>query len=257
MNWEKYTKITEIVGKVSDVLLILVIISIVFNTTNSWLVYKMGYGFLEDHFHFLFWILIVRLATIIDLRRFVALSHFQKIYTVVLTGVFLLFLRNLILTNFFSASEAIVITRGAFQGASDKEIAIDITEHNKWYPRASFVYEIMEKVPEDAGIAYIGDQRAHIISYLLYPRRVYVLPKLQIVLNESIQDNWTWSELEDPFHPQEDPLNPVDYGYEIGNPDPQIQEDLQKMIEEKDIEYIVYYDSLWTDKSWIYKLEKE
>jgi len=241
--------------RVVDVLIAVVFVSVVANAANTWPVYIVGDKLLAYHFKALFWLLVVRSASVVPWQRFPVLPPIRIAAVVVAGIVYLLFLHTLILTNFYSAVVAVMHTRAAFKGATDAEIAIDITEHNKWYPRMSFVIKVQELVPEDAAIAYIGDQRPHIMSYLLYPRRVYALPEMQTTLNQSIQDNWTWSHLEDPFHKQEDPQNPRRRPTPPDLAPERIQAEMRRMIAERKIEWVLYYDSLYTDKSFIERVD--
>lgn len=252
----RYPKYIRLLGHVIDGAMALVFVIILLLILNTWPIYWFGDNFLHRFFEILYWLLMARLMTLVPWADVVRRGPKACAALVLLGGALAMFLHVLILTNFWSAAQAIVITRGSFAGATDREIAEDITEYNKWYPRMSFVHHILDTVPEDASIAYFGDQRAHIMSYLLYPRKVYVLPRLQIILNETIQDNWTWSHLEDPFHPQEDPLNPRLVGdFSKDDPSEEVQQDLLRMIDEREIGWIMYYDSIYPDKSWIRKLE--
>ncbi len=246
----------QIFTRLLDILMLITVISIIANTMNTWLVYKAGYNFLDRHFKILMYLITIRLVTVVPWVKFLQLSIRDKVFSVACAAGFYAFLFTLLMTNFRFAVEAVVITRASFQGATDDEIARDITEWNKWYPRMRFIQQMQEEIPEDAAIAYIGDQRAHIISYLLYPRRVYALPEMQTILNETIQENWTWSDIEDPFHPPTDPLNPVDQGLPQNEPDKELQQKFLKMIEDKNIGWVMYYDSLYPDKSWFDKIKK-
>lgn len=246
----------RLAGWIVDGLIAVCFLLIVFLTINSWPIYRGGSALMEYPFEILFYLVLLRCLVAVPWGIFWKSTIPQKTFFVIVALLFALFLKNLFFVNFKSAVEAIIITRSAFQGATDEEIAIDITEHNKWYPRMSFVLQIMEEVPEDAALAYIGDQRGHIMTYLLYPRRLYSLPVMQEVLNQSIQENWTWSHLKDPFHPQKDPMNPIMEGYPQDEPSIEIQTDFMRMVEEKDIEWVIYYDSIYPEKSWFRKIDR-
>lgn len=242
-------------GRVLDALILLVFLSMLANTLNSWVLYWYGADLLERHFEVLFYLLVGRSLWLVPWGQVRQLRPLQWPLVLAAAGVYTLFLHTLLMVNLYAAALAVVETRAAFHGASDREIAIDITEWNKWYPRMSFVYDVLEQTPEDAGIAYVGDQRAHIMSYLLYPRRVYALPEMQEILNFSIQENWTWSHIEDPFFPQKDPLNPVpEPGFSKDAPNREMQAAMIDMIERNDIGWVLYYDSLYPENSFLHKL---
>jgi hypothetical protein len=239
-----------LVGKVLDVLIALCLLFIFINTFHSGLLYRAGMSFFEELFDIFYYLLLARTAILIPWNRFVRFSPIQQLYGFLCGVAFVKILSILISVNLYSALEAVVATRSSFAGATDSEIAIDITENNKFYPRHSFLLRVKEAIPEDAAILYFSDQRPHIISYILMPRRVYVLPAMQIALNNSIQENWTWSPMRDPHFPQKDPLNPRVDPAVSRTPNPELMEEARRLIKEKNIKWVIYYDSLYPDRSW-------
>lgn len=223
-------------------------------TLNAYTIYYEGYNPLEYAFEILGYLILIRIGTLIPWRRLRHLSPMNGVVLLLSGAALVTFLWVLINVNFYKAVQAIIITRISFDDASDEEIARDIAEYNLWYPQTSLVAELKETVPEGDGIAYIGDQRGHIMSALLYPRRVYALPELQLLLNKAIGKSWTWHETEDPLRPSNDPLNPrLNY---VAEPlaDPDVQENLQQMIEERDIQWVLYYDAARPDRSWLRRI---
>lgn len=248
-------KTIHVLSLALDVALAVVFLFIVANAFNTSLVYRRGFGLLERVFEVFSYLIIARIAIVIPVRRLLATPPMHRLFLACSAIMFVLFLHVLININFYSAVRAIIITRISFDDATDLEIATDITEDNLWYPQASLVQRMKDQIAEGDGIAYIGDQRAHIISYLLYPRRVYALPEMQIVLNEMVEENWTWSPLIDPFHPPKDPMNPVFEGYPQNEPNREIQDKFRRMVAEKDIRWVLYYDSTHPAKSWFRRIE--
>jgi hypothetical protein len=97
-----------------------------------------------------------------------------------------------------SVVEAQARARAAYAGASDDEILNDLTNHDRFYQPHTLMMNVRRETSENEAILYIGDLRPDPVSYLLYPRPVYVLPQLQADLNQQVFRNW--SGLHDPGH---------------------------------------------------------
>lgn len=245
----------RIAGNAVDATMALLVLFIVYNAIDNRLVYVMHDKFFRYTFGPLFWLLLLRSAMLLPWRALRTLRPPQWAVVAFAAVAYVAFLWNVLNRNFPEAMRAIVVTRTSFQGYSDFEVAKDITDWNKYYPRAAFVEELKAAIPEDAGILYFGDQRGHIISYLLYPRRVYMLPELQIALNWSVQENWTWTPMKDPFHALADPLNPTDEGLPQNIPNEKMQRDAIELIRAKKIGWVVSYDSMYPERCWFRRID--
>lgn len=238
-----------------DAAIALLLLSAMANTFASGLVYRYGYDFLDRHFAILFWLVAARVAAVVPWSEFPKIGLRRQLYCALAAVVLFISVRNLFERNFSAATQAMIATRFGFGGMSDSEIAADITDHNKWYPNARFVEKVKAAIPPDASVAFFGDQRGHIMSYLLYPRRVYMIPAMQIELNEAIQRNWLWTPMEDPLHPKNDFVRPRDWSIPQAEPLPEIQEQFGKMAAEKKIEWAIYYDSVFPENCWFGRIE--
>lgn len=221
---------------------------------NGWIVYKAGFNLLEYGLEGLFYLLVLNLAVSIPWKKyFIDVEWSARLVGALGVIVGALLLYTLVFVNATEAIEGELIMRAAFSESSDDEIAATILEHKNYYPSTRFIQNVIDTVPEDAAIAWVSDQRAHVVSYQFYPRKVYAIPELQVELNLTIQEGWDWMEIEDPNRPPMEPQFPDG----TVNPDPSdaYQQALLTMIEEKQISWIVYYDSLHPERSWVHRIE--
>lgn len=194
-------------------------------------------------------LLVLRAGTLVPWRAVAGSGWKGWLFTVATAAAFLFSAQMLVMTHFREAIKGVIVSRTAYIGKTDSEISNDINEYNLWYPRNSFVDRMIAEIPPDAKIAFIGDQRAHVMSYHLYPRKVYCLPRMQELLNIAIQDNWTWASIEDPFFPPKKPESGIGL-FPQDEPNREIQEQFWAMVKEKQIEWVVCYDSVHPQRSW-------
>ncbi len=238
-----------------DGMLVLVFLFIVGNLFNRWLFYKEE-NLAEYVFEVVFYLVLLRAALSVPWKSVAKIRPKRGLFLAISTVAFVLFLDILINMNLFLAARAVIVTRLLFEERSEKQIAEEVTIYNHYYPRSSFIQEAKNKIPEDAGAVFFGDQRPHMTNYELYPRRIYALPGMQQALNAAVEEHWTWSPLVDPHNPPTDPLNPQFQGYPQNDPSEKIQEDFWEMVESRDIDWVIYYNAMQPEKSWIRRIEK-
>lgn len=147
-------------------------------------------------------------------------------------------LRIVLIETLPSICRASVAKKFAYAGESDDAYSSAVYEFDRWYVRGPFKERVLETIPPGDSLAWVSDLRAHVPSAAFYPRRVYVLPELQRILNANAQT--LWNDRDDPLHPDD----PRFSGAPAGFADPGIREEFSAMIRERGIGWIVVYDAL-------------
>lgn len=163
----------------------------------------------------------------------------------------------LLVENYRHGAATVVETGLAFHGRTERDVDIDMTEWHKVFPQMSVMYEVMDRTPPDARIAAFGDLRGHIMQYHLYPRRLYQLPELQRILLKSSQESFGFVPLDDPLHPKKNYRAPTDENLPQDTPDPAVQEAFWRMVDEKGIDWVLYYDVLYRKNSFLRRIDTE
>jgi len=249
----KATLVSRITTALDVLCALSVLLVICFGFFGSF-VYHFGFGVFETCFDVLMIALPVRFLLLFPWKNTGHFSIRQSIRWVAIGLLMLLSVPALLHNTFNSSLQVSIFDRSAFADASDDVIQQVVVDNNLWYPHRSLIKQILEEVPETDGIAYFGDQRGYVFTYLIYPRRLYIIPQLQFELNRRVEDKWEWMEYSDPFQPRVEPKVAVLEPWNTTTPDPEIQASFLQMLELKDIQWILYYNSLSPEKTWLRRI---
>ena len=232
-----------------DVLLAVTLLFIIANLANARLIYRARDGFL-DYLCLPFAALgRLRLAAAFPWGRFVsAWSIRQKLVSLALLALAVAGARIAIGTSLRDFVRYFTVTRMAVHADNDQDRFDFFFNFRRWYAQDAFVDKVKSEVPEDAAFAYFNDLRAHMLSYQLYPRRIYVLPELQAVLDANEQTRWI--DIKDPLMPED----PRFRGEAVGYEKPGALDRLAKMIENNKIEWMIRYDAVKTSETMFCRL---
>lgn len=237
-----------------DILIAICGLVIVATLFNNWIFFRLNFDFPDRFINAAFWLLLVRVLFMVDFTKLKSRSDFHYDTTVVFSVIiFGLCMWHALYESMHHATRGVAVLRGSFQDVPEEVIGEEITNLNQYYPNYQFIHEVLRNVPEDARIAWFGDMRGHLVTYDLYPRRVYMLPETQEVLNRTAMECYSWSGVYDPIYPLTsafDEYDPWEY-----KSDPEVQEAFQKMIEEKDINWVIGYSILYPEKCFYKKIK--
>jgi hypothetical protein len=237
--------------RIADVLLGLALALVVIPACFPWLLYNSRFSHYEDAAAFLMIAILLRLALALDWETVRTWRWSSWVRIAILAPMAYYAVPKFATGNVRDAVWDNTLTRVSYEGVSDREFKLDTTGRQKFYPQHAFVERVQKAIPIDARIAYFGDLRGHLINTELYPRKLYQLPELQIQLNSAVQTNWEWIGVDDPFHPIDDFLSKDP---NVHLPDPAVQQAFREMLARHQIEWVIYYDSVWPERSWFRRL---
>lgn len=209
------------------------------------MIYFLGEGFLVWLCELIFMLLAARCVMGLPWRGLRRLAP-PALATAVATIGFLALIQPALTSTLPGVARRLTGTRIAFKGLNDDRIMAHLTEFQYGYPRRSFVVQAQSRIPEGDTMLYVGDQRAHIVSYLLYPRKLYMLPELQEILLKT-------SQLE--YITAPDPALPATADRIAGYGQEQTRRKLDQLIQERQIHWLLWYDTLDSSRSLIRKFD--
>lgn len=239
--------------KIANALVAFQVGLIVFNIAWSGLFYRLSDTYQDYLFELLALFILLRSALALPIRDWAKRWPWKRklsgIGMVVLYGYLIYFL---CIESLAVGVAHVVHKRSAHQGATNRESMSYFYDYGRWYPRPSFINEVAEQVGEDEGILYFGDLRGHMFSYLLYPRKVYVHPEIQLMHDQNEQCRWI-SEDSDPLQPYDKRFDDVASGLD----NPEVVKEIDQAIDDRGIEWVIIYDSLKPEETLFYRIRKE
>lgn len=219
-----------------DVLIAVTLLLILLNFSVGWIAFHHGFNFLVYCLETLTGLVLIWIALRLPWSRFRLHWRLRQWISFALIAALLSGAIHIALAEGLGRLGENIVTSRVIQSMSDEEY---LTRHSmiyRNYPDMQFVREARRRIPEDAAVAYFGDLVPHHLNYYLYPRAVYLAPEFQRILLQIHQN----SEIDrvDPLL-GEPPIDPLP-----GLHDPDVRAEIRRMVHEKDIQWIVIYDSL-------------
>ncbi len=243
----KFCLFLDILGVICGVALIATLFS-------NWIFYRWNFDFPDRFIQAAFIIFMVRVLLTLDYKKLRRSTDFHyDTYVIVTVLVIGLCMWHSLYESMHHATRGVAILRGSFANVSDEVISEEVTNLNQYYPNYQFLHAALREIPEDANIALIGDMRGHLITYDVYPRKLYMLEEAQIVLNKNAMECYAWKHVDDPIYPLTDPF--ATYTPYEPKSDEEVQRLFKEMIEEKDIDWVICYSTIYPEKSFFKKIK--